>query len=513
MLIRDYLLARASHSPEGVAYIDAGRSFTWADTADRAMRLANVLRERGIAKGDVVSSLALDGIEVIDLWYASAILGSVRTGINWRYAAREIQHILTDANVQLLIAESGGPAAALDQLDQAPSFVVITFGDEADEYESLLAAAQPLLSDEWPDLDENDTIAISYTTGSTGLPKGAIWSHGAVVNAQLNTWIEAGGRRSDVYLHCIPTAGVPILLATWNACVGSTIVLHDRFTPASVLEAMQAERVTATLLIPTMISDLLDHPGFEDFDLSSLRLMIYGSAPATSTLVQRAIEAFGCEIQQWYGATEGVGGWFTILRHEDHLSALASNGDLLQSCGKPMVHAQLRTIAEDGQPCPPNVVGEVCIRSETLMDGYLGLPAETAETLRDGWLLTGDLGRIDPDGYLFLVDRKKFLIITGGYNVYPVVVEDVLSRHPTVAEVCVVGVPDDRWGEAVCAVVVQHVAAECSADELLTYCRPLLAKFEIPKHIVFATELPRGATGKIQKRSVRDTMAERTATR
>ncbi|MGK2955589.1 MAG: class I adenylate-forming enzyme family protein [Solirubrobacterales bacterium] len=507
MLIRDYLIARASRSPGRLAYIDAGRRFTWAQTADRAMRLARVLRDRGVRKGDVVASLSLEGIEVIDLWYASAILGSVRTGINWRYAPREIEHILTDARVKVLIAESGGPAAALGGVEGAQSIDVITFGDNSDGYEDLLASASPLVPTEWDDLSGSDMIAISYTTGSTGLPKGALWSHAAVVSAQLHTWIEAGGRRDDIYLHCIPSPGVPILLATWNVCFGATIVLHDRFTPESVLELIQTEHVTSTLLIPTMIGDLLNQPSFSDFDLSSMRLIIYGSAPTTTTLVKRAIEAFACELQQWYGATEGVGGWFTILRHEDHVRALASDSALLQSCGKAMIHTSIRIVSEDGQTCGPGEVGEVFVQSDTVMSGYLGLPTETAETLRDGWLHTGDLGRLDDEGHLFLVDRKKFLIITGGYNVYPVVVEEVLSRHPAVAEVCVVGVPDDRWGEAVCAVVVLHNPGSTTADDLLAFCRPLLAKFEAPKHIVFETALPRGATGKILKRAVKDDMA------
>ena len=164
-----------------------------------------------------------------------------------------------------------------------------------------------------------------------------------------------------------------------------------------------------------------------------------------------------------------------------------------------MIHTLIRTVSEDGRTCGPGEVGEVCIKSDTVMSGYLGLPAETAETLRDGWLHTGDLGRLDDEGYLFLVDRKKFLIITGGYNVYPVVVEDVLSRHPAVAEVCVVGVPDERWGEGVCAVVVLHNPGSTTAEDLLAYCKPRLAKFEAPKYIVFETNLPRGATGKILK--------------
>jgi acyl-CoA synthetase (AMP-forming)/AMP-acid ligase II len=468
------------------------------------MRLAGALVERGVRPGDAVASFALDGIEMIDLWYASAILGSVRTGINWRYAPREVEHILRDANVRLILVETGPPTEALEKLSGSQGPDTIRFGGARDRYEAMLADAEPWGPDSWYEVTPTDPIAISYTTGSTGLPKGAIWSQGAVVDAQLHTWLDAGGRRDDVYLHCIPAAGVPVLLATWNCFVGSTIVLQDRFDPGKALELMQTEQVTAVLLIPTMIADILNHPDFDNFDLSSLRLIIYGSAPTTTTLVKRVIDSFACELQQWYGSTEGAGGWFTILRHEDHLRALDGPGELLKSCGNPMTHVQLRTVSEDGNVCGPGEVGEVCVKSSTLMNGYVGLQKETADTLRDGWLHTGDLGYLDADNFLYLVDRKKFMIISGGYNIYPVVVEHVLSEHPAIAEVCVVGVPDERWGEVVCAAIVVEPSEIVTAGDVIAFCKARLASFEVPKHVVFTESMPRGATGKLLKREVKD---------
>jgi acyl-CoA synthetase (AMP-forming)/AMP-acid ligase II len=506
LLVRDYLFAHASNSPHKSAFIDGDRRHSWAEVAERSSRLARVLRERGIGKGDVVASLALDGMEVIELWYASAILGTVRTGINWRYAPREVAHILHDADVKALVVENGSPSDTFAKIEDRATQHVLRFGGDDDDYERALAKATPLDPSEWEPLTPDDPIAISYTTGSTGLPKGAVWRHGAVVAAQLHTWIEAGGRRDDVYLHCIPAAGVPVMLATWNTFVGSTIVLQDRFSAHGALDLIERERVTSTLLVPTMLTDILDVPAFEHYDLSSLRLIIYGSAPATSALVTRAISAFGCELQQWYGATEAVGGWFSILRHDDHLRALDGRPELLQSCGKPMVHTRIKVASSDGTAVPAGEVGEVCVRSETLMDGYLGLADETADALHDGWLHTGDLGKVDDEGYLYLVDRKKFMIITGGYNVYPVVVENVLGSHPAVREVCVFGIPDERWGESVCAVVVPD--GDIAATDLIEYCRAHLAAFEVPKHVVVRHELPRGATGKILKRAVRDEVRE-----
>jgi acyl-CoA synthetase (AMP-forming)/AMP-acid ligase II len=215
------------------------------------------------------------------------------------------------------------------------------------------------------------------------------------------------------------------------------------------------------------------------------------------------MQEFGCELQQWYGATEGAAGWFSILHHEDHLRALASDPGLLQSCGRPTVHTEIAIVSEAGQRLPANEVGEIAVRSETLMSGYLGLPDETRQVLREpGWLRTGDMGRIDEDGYLYLVDRKKFMIITGGYNVYPVVVENVLAEHPAVREAAVVGVPDERWGEAVGALVVSD--GTVTGEDLMLFCTGRLARFEVPKHVVLVDRLPRGATGKVLKRAVRE---------
>jgi acyl-CoA synthetase (AMP-forming)/AMP-acid ligase II len=512
MLVRDYLAAQARTWPERTGYVAGATRRTWGETVDRVGRLAAALGALGVRKGDVVATLGRDGHTTVEVWFAAAITGAIRTGINWRYSAREVEHILRDARVSVLVVEGGGPEEILGKVDlmTLPHLRRVIGHDEHGQeldYETLLAQHAPLVPEDWPAFADDDAIAIHYTTGSTGLPKGVVWSHRSVVVAQLNTWLQSGARHDDVFLHCLPAAGVPVLLATWNVFVGATIVLMSQFSAGEALRLLEAERVTSTLLVPTMMLDVLDHPDRPGTDLSSLRLVIYGSAPASPALVRRAIDAFGCALQQWYGSTEGVGGWFTMLHDSDHRWALEHDPGLLQSCGRPTLHTELRIVDEQGGALPPGEVGEIAVRSEAVMTEYLGLPAETAEALPGGgWLKTGDVGRLDERGYLYLVDRKKFMIITGAYNVYPVVVENVLAEHPAVREVLVVGAPDERWGEIVVAVVVPH--GEVPEDELMSFCRDRLATFEVPKRIVFVDQLPRGATGKLLKRVVRDWFRE-----
>jgi acyl-CoA synthetase (AMP-forming)/AMP-acid ligase II len=505
MLIAEYLLRNARNWPDRLAYVSDTRRLTWGDVADRSLRLAHALRRLGVGAGDVIASMAEDTHETVEVWYAAALIGAVRTGVNVRYAPAETAHVLADAGTHVLVVEGGAGESGLDRLDPPVPGLrhVIGFGRhrQALDYETLLAGVPPL--PEPAGVNPDACAAISYTTGSTGLPKGVRWSHRAIAATQVNTWLQAGMQHDDVFLHCLPAAGVPILLATWNVVNGAAVVLHRRFDAGRALAQMAQERVTSVLWVPTMMGDVLAHPGFAEYDLGSLRLVMYGSMPATPTLVRRALDGFGCRLQQWYGSTEATAGWTSILHHEDHLAALDGRPELLTSCGRSTLQCEMAVLDEAGDPVPDGTVGEICVRGETLMLGYHNLPDQTAAVLRgDGWLRMGDLGFRDPQGYFYLVDRKHFMIITGGYNVYPMVVENALAEHPAVAEVAVVGAPDERWGEVVCAVVV--AGAPVTGAELVEFCRTRVASFEVPKRIDFADRLPRGATGKVAKRELRE---------
>jgi len=505
MLVRDYLRRNAETWPSRIAYVCEGRKRTWGETADRSWRLAAALDHLGVRRGDAVGVFGPDGLHIPETWFAVLTLGALRTGINYRYSADEIAHICNDAQVKVLIIDASCESsyrAVADRLETVERVVGIGDHGLPLDYERLIDR-HPRFA-HWPELAGDELAVISYTTGSTGRPKGVTWTHTSIVDAQMNTWLQAGARRDDVYLHCLPAAGVPVLLATWNVFTGSTIVLMPRFSPLDAIQAIASERVTSVLWVPTMLHDVLEHPQRSAHDLSCLRLVMYGSAPATPALVRRAIDTFGCEIQQWYGSTEGAGGWFAILHHVDHLAALAGRPDLLTSCGRPTLHCEIAIRDLDGADVAGGEVGEVCVRSSTLMAGYLNLPAETTAALEGGWLRTGDLGRFDEDGYLYLVDRKNFMIVTGGYNVYPSAVENVIAEHVGVREVAVVGLADDRWGEIVCAAVVSD--GSVTADSLIAHCRTRLATFEVPKVIRLVETLPRGVTGKILKRELRAAM-------
>ncbi|WP_433710210.1 class I adenylate-forming enzyme family protein [Nocardia sp. CA-084685] len=508
MLVRDYLMRNEAVWPERIAYVSETARLSWGDVAARSRRLAAALQGLGIGKGDVVASMSFDSHEVVELWYACSLIGAVRVGINPRYSAGEVQHLLSDSGARVLIVEGGDCEQTFDRLESTVAdLVVIGFGSHqrGRDYEQTLSdhSGEPVL----PELNDDDIIALSYTTGTTGLPKGALWRQAGVIESLVKSWFQTGARPDDVFLHCLPAAGVPVLWMTRNLVNGSRVVIQRKFSAPAALDLIASERITTVGWVPTMVLDILSELDAMARDISSLRLVVYGTAPATPALVRQATEALGCEMQQWYGSTEGTLGCYAILSWEDHQKALSGQPEILTSSGRPTLHCEVRILDDDLRPVLRGQTGNICVRGATLMAGYHNRPEETAAALREGWLVTGDLGMLDQQGYLRIVDRKNFMIITGSYNVYPVVVENVLADHESVHEVCVFGIPDERWGEAVCAVVVPHgdnTDRDGLRADLIALARTRLAKFEVPKRIDFADALPRGTTGKLLKRVVRD---------
>lgn len=507
LLLRDLLRGCAHSFPQKLAFVDGERRRTWREIDDRASRLGAAMQQFGLGAGDVSAVLAHDHVEVVEHWYACWKTGIVRTGINWRYSPREMMHIIRDSGTKCLLVQAKCVSLLKDHQEElrALGIRVIGFGGDHGmllDYETLLAEARPAVVE--PPLDERDLVAISYTTGTTGLPKGALIEQRSVRGAVTQMVISMGLRHEDVWGSALPLPGIPILLVTFSVVNGMTTILPDGdFNVERFTDLLARHSVTATLLVPTMLRRVVDlvHSGRPVPE--NLRLMVYGSTPCPPALIREAQRTFGCEFQQYYGLTEG-GGWFSCLRDGDHRRALEGRLEILASCGRQMIAGEMSIRGEEGEPLPVGEVGVLWVKGETLMRGYLNRIGDNKELFRGGWLRTHDIARVDHEGYFYLVDRKEFLIISGGYNVYPVVVENVLVEHPGVHEAAVVGAAHPEWGEAVVAAVTLRQGAAVTAEQIIAFCRTRLGKWEVPKFVDIVAELPKGATGKLLKKEVRD---------
>jgi acyl-CoA synthetase (AMP-forming)/AMP-acid ligase II len=508
MLFRDYVRRAARSYPNKTAFIDGELHRNWASFDERTSRLGRVFQALGVRKGDRVGILAHEHVEVLEHWMAAAKVGAVRVGINWRYSAREKLHLVHDSDMKVLLVEARCVDEFADGIETAirEGRAVIGFGGQHDlphDYETLLARH----ADE-PDhvaLTGTDPVAFSYTTGTTGLPKGAIWTQHSALHALIHAHLNLGLRHEDVWLMPIPMPGVPILMNTPGVISGlTTVLIGGDFSPTKHWELIERHRVTATGGVPTMIRRLLEEYQKRRYDIGSLRSMFYGSSPMPPALIRDVYSTIGCELIQPYGSTE-IAGWASYLRNDDHRRAIEEGAvHLLASCGRPSQHCDVKIMDEDGRDVPAGDVGELCVRTEAACAGYHNLPDETAGLFFGEWLRTGDLARIDAAGYIYLVDRRKFMIISGGYNVYPVVVENVLAEHVAVREVNVCGAEHPEWGEAVTAVVSLKEGMAVTAAELIDFVRPKVGRWEVPKHIEIVDDLPKGVTGKIDKFGIRD---------
>lgn len=497
----------ARNYPEKTAYVDGDRRIDWARLNDRACRLAQFLLAAGVARGDRVASISCDCIELVEIVVACAKIGAVRIGINHRYAPPEIEHILDDSGARIVFVQGAlaGPVAGVVQrLPAAPMLVGFDGAHPfAADYETALAGHPAVEPD--VGIGDDDLGYVFYSSGSTGRPKGVMTTYRQVMDSLCHIALNEGSGRSDVWLHTMPAGGIPLLIIMRAIYHGATCVIMRKWDPQEACALIEREHVTRTLVVPTMLVSLIHHPDVRRRDLRSLRQIAYGAAPCTPANIRLTMEVFpGVEMLQMYGATEATG-MATMLFPEDHREALRTGDhDILASAGKPLPYMDVVVAGEDGAPLAPGEVGEVLIRGSLVTPGYWNAPQLTAEAARDGWLHTGDMGRFDCRGYLHLVDRKKFMIVSGGYNIYPVEVENALAQHPAVKEVAVVGVPDPRWGEAVKAVVTLRPGQQASEAGLLEFCRDRIASYKAPKSIELVDDFPRNAVGKLDKRTLRE---------
>ncbi len=490
---------------EALVDIPSGRRMTFGELDTYVRRLANALRDGlGLEQGDRVAVLSRNSIEYQAVYFACARVGLVTQPLNWRLGPAELARIVVDAEPRAIIvaddlAETG---EALRELTDVPTWLGVA-ADGSGTLADLVArgsASEPPWSAR---VGRDDPAFILYTGGTTGRSKGALHSHRSAWMGMVNQTVAERIVPSDVYMMTGQMFHIPVVLSMNYLAHGCPLVLTN-FEPDLALRVIEQERVSAFLGITTMLSWMMDVDGFADRDLSSLRNIQYGGGPMPTTVVRRALESFPCTLIQGYGQTEGT--TMTFLSQEDHADAVRDvNVERLRSCGREGFVTDVRVVDLDGTPVARDgaTTGEVIVRSPANMLGYWRQPEQTAQTLRDGWMWTGDMATWDPDGYVTIVDRAKDMIISGGENIYSVQVEEAISAHPAVLECAVIGVPDEEWGENVHAVVVLRAGATASEADIIATAREHLASYQKPKSVAFVDSLPKAPTGKILKRELR----------
>ena len=490
MQLPDLIAGAVSRNPARACVVAGKRSLTFAEVDNRASHLAGALEARGAGGGARVALLARNEPEYFEIQLAAQRAGALLVPLNYRLAAPELRAIVADCEPAVMIHGS-------ECADQAAELGVPITWELGPAYESVLGDCEEPL--EARPLDSGLACTILYTSGTTGRSKGAVISNGALW-ARVNLFaVELSVAPGDTLLFPIPLFHTSSALAYAFTYLGCTVTLMREFDAEGAVAALRDHRVSHAVFVPTMLGRVVEHLIAEPTRLECLRRVMYGGSAVAPDLLRRAFTALGCDFVQGYGLTEAINA--TVLRPPDHDPD--GKPELLASAGTPAVSYEMRIVDPDGRELGPGEVGEIVLRGPAVMDGYWQSPGDTATAMRGGWLHTGDLGRRSSDGYLYITDRLKDVIVSGGENVYSREVEDALYSHPGVWEAVVVGIPSPAWGESVHAEVVPRPGASIDPDELIAHCRERLAGYKTPKSVTVVDELPKSASGKILKREVR----------
>jgi acyl-CoA synthetase (AMP-forming)/AMP-acid ligase II len=509
MRLHDFLEYWAREQPDAEFASLGPRRLTYGEALAAAQRVANAFVEAGLRIGDRAAVLSKNSVEYLLLYFGASIAGVALVPLNYRLAAPEWTYILNDAGPRVLLAAEPYLAAVDDvrsQLETVERFVALDTAGRAgwESFEGWVAGDRAGTPPDRYVPDDADVYQM-YTSGTTGHPKGAVIAQRALAaNVVQNALLLQGGpgERALAVTPLFHAAAVPSAFA-WLSRGGSLYLMQD-FKPAEVVRALSEERIVYSVLVPAMIQAcLVGAPDAAERRYDSLRLIYYGASPIAEQTLRRAMALFGCDFVQTYGLTEATQ-VLTYLPPADHRRGLAERPELLLSAGRPVLGTEIRVVDQLDRPLPSGASGEIVVRGPQLMRGYWNRPDDSAQALRGGWLHTGDIGCLDDEGYLYVQDRLKDMIVSGGENVYPRAVEDVLFQHPAVADAAVIGVPDDRWGEAVKAVVVRRAGMSVTAEEIVEFCRGKLGGFERPRSVDFVDALPRNPSGKVLKRVLRD---------
>jgi acyl-CoA synthetase (AMP-forming)/AMP-acid ligase II len=503
MNIGSLLTQNARKYPELLAIECEGRSYTYRQFNEEVNQLAHGLMEQGVKKGDKLAVMMKNSDHFVFTFFAAAKIGAVAVPVNFRLTASEVQYILQQSDAAVVVCDKEFESIIAEAKQGAGVRLVITVGGEPEttgyySYETILSANK-----EEPNVEvsQQDDLEILYTSGTTGRPKGALFTHDQIFKVGISVVINMGIRPHEHILHLAPlfhSAQLNLFLIS-GVALGATHIIHRDFHPVKTLQAIQEHKITHLFAVPAMYNFLLQVPNAADYDLSSIKRVGYGAAPMAPELVKKSMQLF--KTDQFYnlcGLTEaGPGG--ILLDPEGHKNHLGKGG-------KPIFLTETRVVNEEGIDVLPGVIGEFIVRSPMVMKEYYKKPEETKSTLKNGWLYTGDLATIDEEGYITLVDRKKDMIISGGENVYSVEVESVLFEHPGILDAAIIGLPDEVWGEAVCAIVVPKEGAVIDEQELRSFCRQKLAGYKVPRRIFIEEQLPRNASGKVLKYQLRQKM-------
>lgn len=507
--LRDLVERNAELHADTEYFVFGERRVTYREFATRARRLANALRAGGLRPQDRVGILAMNCAEYLEVYGVGEVAPFIVAPVNFRLAAPEILYVLRDSTPGVLFFEKQYEAtidALRGDLPSVRRYICIggAAPDWAEDYEAVLASGP----DERPDLEvlPEHLHAIMYTSGTTGRPKGAMLTHAGVV-ALLADWArELEADAGDRILLSMPLFHIGSRSQGGALTyVGGTMVILRAFDAAAIVQTIPRERITQLHLAPMLVQQVLDSPGQEGADFGSLKTLNYAAAPMPLTVLQRALRRFGRIMINGFGQTEGAG--CVLKKHYHRPDGDARDLRRLTSVGQATTTTSVGIFDEQDREVPRGTVGEICFRTPSTMLGYWNNAAASIETLRNGWLHTGDVGRMDEDGFVYLVDRKKDMIVSGGENVYSREVEEAIMSHSAVTDAAVIGVADPRWGEAVLAVVVLQAGASLDAAQLVTHCRAQIAGYKCPKRVEFVAELPRLPSGKINKVALRQQFA------
>lgn len=488
------------------AVLHNGRSVTYAALYERSCRLANALLGLGLQSGDRVAIHARNCAQLVEIECALYMAGLTKAALNPRYTAAEVTDVMSDSAPAVLIAGEGFTGYTRSTPGFASVRTLVSLAGERAgyvDYEQLLVSASPIAPT--VAIDPDDVAVLHFSSGSTGKIKAAMQTFGnrqaCLRKFLLGADVRIGhGDRLALLGPMTHATGMMIQPVLHG---GGTLVVFDKYEVEAFLQAVQELRITHVFMVPAMLNMALAHPSIGRFDLSSLRSITYGAAPMAPARILQAWERFGPILSQGYGGSETTSG-VTRLSIADHAHAIAHRPERLASCGRPHVETEVRVVNARGEDVSGDEIGEVVVRGADVFKGYRGAPELTAEVLVDGWFHTSDLARVDDEGFIYLVDRKKDMVISGGFNVYPTEVEAVLYQHPAVFEACVVGVPDAQWGERVTAVVCLKADAQATAAELTAFCRERLADYKSPRTVDFVADLPKNPSGKIARKLVRE---------